>query len=1618
MSNMVRGESKAHPVCVRKGIDDMLRRAGKNVVYGALSLTLAATCTSLIASVPTAWADDEANGTGEGQGGIGEGTADIASICMVGDDGASSEVESGGSYTTSDCVLTLSEAVAIDTDKTCARLWDRDNRFVEETGIAVREDVLEPDYMDARSEITFILGDGDYGRIEFAVWDVGGRCIEATVTDISIDTQAPIVRIGYPWHKMSGTGDGLAYFDEQLVLPISIADRHVDVDRTTVCDRALRGLVEDGCHSNNSKDAFSCAAWAESANEDGLTVLSSMLMLGDGAYDLPLARAFDQNGQQAGEPVQAGSERMCGIVVDTQPPVVEALVDGAPAMVLGGEGQSPTVVFDGRVVLRICPTDASGIASVSLDEKSRRSGMGLASMPDGDGYLLESKSGVIDDTMSVTIRDLAGNERVWSLAPKGTQRRLGKTEEVDNEPIRLPAGDQLCPSGYPARLVEDTDAPRVTLTGVDEGELLRSPRKLGICVEDNRWGHVATGDGERIVATLRKDDIVVAQCGAAYDDARFDDTSHEYVLEVPACQDHTDDGHYVLTVMATDLAGHKSERLCRSFVVDTTSPTLDVTYADGDGFLHGPKSLVARRHVVRMSVHENEITTDALDAADAPLHIAVRAEDGGEAHDVVVGEWQQGADPGTFFCELVLGEDGTFSVGLSGHDLAGNPLTGSDGTHVGEGGYNTPWLVVDTTAPTIAWEIEPQADAPRRHAGIDYYRHPVTVALSVVDRNLDERRCEVTGPDGQPITVAWERSRRGADGNITHTARVTYMEDACDDEIGCVSLVVDVADHASNRGFEGPYRFVVDQTAPTITSASMSRPPTRTLLLTGMEDPVLFFNEQDGGPASITLSFMDEHLLDAAWADDPSGAYAVQVDDLRGKRAGELLLALEDPERYGEGEAGVLDRDVRVVVQDLAGNARIWTIDHNGELVADRDTGTQNVSLGGQGLYPLALIDDALAPRIRMEGVAEGRYYNSAQQVLISIDERNFAFLQQFDPQRPIVLCARREGGGEKDKTTWRVSAGQFVGSGAHYSYVQQLSLDGRYELVAQFDDVANNPSDTVRLGSFTLDSTPPQATVAWDNNDVRNGMYYRAPRTATITVVERNFDASLVEINTSGRVGEWSTRGDAHVCEVRFDADASSEQPHTLSVEVTDRAGNSMEPVREEDFVIDTKAPTAVLKRRVSEQDPFLVGQDEVMMPNRTAFSQAMVPIVELADEESLDASQVVATLEVERDGALHTAAFTSHREAAADNRMRVWWDNLGLDLKEDGTYYRLDADGIYRLSAEAVDLAGNTSGLVKASFSINRYGSNYYVEHMEGGHAANGVWGEGALLTEPPRIVVHEINVSGMATVGPEHEEECMVTKEHAHATSKILRTEGRESQGYVLKKVGGGEGTGAEGWSEYVYDIAPGNFGKGSDSDQGDGGQGTYRVDISSTDLAGNSNTTARYWDTPAPGVDGLATQEPSADLPSAKEGTVSFTLDEDGPVVSDLMVPNDVVVGRSCRATFRLVDQVTDGDEVRVLLNGEPVELHQEGSDAPLNDGELLSQGTYWFCIPARTVFVEQDVLVEARDYTGLESRVHRVRSGGIRVTTLLWETSIVLMVLGLVCGMAALWNHLKRSAGKH
>jgi len=1520
-------------------------------------------------------------------------------------------VADDGLYGSGVLKVTLEREVEIDSSGTCVRLYDENGELNKTV------DVAQSSGKARRSLLEFSLEDGDYSKVECVVRSRRGEEETATFSRIGIDTRGPVVTLGYDPAMAAYTKDGWQYFDEAQRVSVRVVDPHLDAEKTMLNGSSLADLIKRSDDASDPlKPGIAYTSWETVQDDWGKNVGYSVEMtFSDGVYRMPLAEAFDGAGNRTLQEIPLGNgTNVLGFTVDASAPEIIPTLDQSPTRVVSDSASGrPIAFFSAPLTLRLRLVDAlSGIARVDdvqgyetkrlYDERGGLAGLSVA-LPEG----------TFTDGVEFVVHDCVGNKRVWTMGPKGAQTVLGEESVVENAPLRREGSlEEVVPGGHPVLLVRDETAPALTLEGIEDGMKTNGPQTLALTISDAFLGYAMAYDPGQVVLSVLRDGEKIESLDCRLSDCESSDvsnTSATYCTEISANKKtHENDGTYEVHAQMRDLAGnvtHGGEDVVRSFTIDTVAPELEVSFDDEATQNHAREGRwFDAKRTARISVRDKSFSVDKLNEGGL-VHVEPTARDGHALEDVMVGAWREGTLSHEYSCEVEFPADGTYSLSVYGADEAGNVLVGTAGTEVDETGiYDTGTFVIDSTAPQVTWEYGPGAQAPNRVDGIDYFRRPVDIRIFVKDRNLDERLTSVTDSEGKEVAPVWSVLDHSDDGIATHVASITYREEETGTGVGRKAPHVRAIDLMGNASNEDIPAFVIDQTAPTLDEVRVSKAPDAEGRDDARDDPYQFFNEREGVPTTITFDFSDEYLLETAWVDDPDGAYDVRQQGPYHQRSGSLTLVLKDFEEDGAIRDVDMERNVRLYVRDVAGNVREWTCDRTGAIVADRVTSSANISLNGLGVYPYALIKDTTAPLVTLSGIEEGKYYNVPQTEHIVVSEHNFDYLTRFDPKRALVTVRAWDGTEGIAPSSWAITADQFVGSSPHYTYDQAFSNDGHYRLEASFDDYAGNASQRSTLEEFTIDRTAPVIDVTWDNVDVRNARYYRAPRVATIAVREHNFDPGLMSIETTGVIGGWASNGDVHTCEVAFRTDAPATNPHRLSVRGRDKANNEASPYVEPDFVIDTQAPSVSVLKRVSEGDRMEAGEQVTTLVDGSAFSQAVVPMVEVVDESNFDAQGVEVALVGLREGTTSAREAMRRVQPMGDKGERVDWGNIGFVESEEGSYYRLSADDVYTIKARATDLAGNVSDEALVSFSVNRYGSNFFFEESDGlRRGEDGSW-DATPLTSAPRIVVHEVNVSGVAAEEDGQEDEGhIVTKEYANATSAIGRTQHEQRNGYTLSSSTEASARNPyEGWTEYTYTIQPGNFGRGSDSDYGDGGQGTYRVDVSSRDKAQNNNTTAEYWESGVSRGGATGNDESQADLPKDKTATVRFTLDQDGPAIEDVDVPTGFVAGSDYTASFRLVDQITNGDYVSVTVDGKPVEVHGEELAGPVLPDVPVQQGTYTFDIAAKSAFAPREVEIHVSDYTGLEERSQTVRMGGFRVSTLVVE--LVLMIGALVVGL--------------
>ena len=413
----------------------------------------------------------------------------------------------------------------------------------------------------------------------------------------------------------------------------------------------------------------------------------------------------------------------------------------------------------------------------------------------------------------------------------------------------------------------------------------------------------------------------------------------------------------------------------------------------------------------------------------------------------------------------------------------------------------------------------------------------------------------------------------------------------------------------------------------------------------------------------------------------------------------------------------------RIVMEDYAGNELVWDGDSNKIYL---DVTPPN--------------HDELAPTVQAAAIADGSgrgpegnpLFASDVDVRITVEDPNevvssSGLYQLF--YRVLVNGEDMTGTTTPSTTTGAAGGGivSFYSSGPNYSENADTTdeeLTYRSELNFHFDKNAYNcndikiyvwggddagneiPENNAAYYAFGIDSTNPTITVSYDNNDVRNEKYFKADRTATVTVMERNFDPTRTVITTEAgaRIGGWEYRrgnsangdDDKWISHVRYDHDGN----YTFNVTAIDLVGNEAPPAN----YGESAAPKAFV---VDKTVPVInVTFDNNDVHNGKYYNKKRIADVEIT-EHNFNAADVRISNPVSLDG----SRIGSPRVSA--------WEGAG-DRKSASLTH--SADGDYTLRIDYTDLAGNVAeSYVADEFTIDTTAPELIITGVEDKHAYN---------------------------------------------------------------------------------------------------------------------------------------------------------------------------------------------------------------------------------------------------------------------------------------------------------
>lgn len=326
---------------------------------------------------------------------------------------------------------------------------------------------------------------------------------------------------------------------------------------------------------------------------------------------------------------------------------------------------------------------------------------------------------------------------------------------------------------------------------------------------------------------------------------------------------------------------------------------------------------------------------------------------------------------------------------------------------------------------------------------------------------------------------------------------------------------------------------------------------------------------------------------------------------------------------------------------------------------------------------------DAPTISVSYDNTEEDNFYNRNRVATITVHERN------FDPSKFTVSGSSGV-------------LGSWSNNGEVWVNTISFTEDKDYNFSLDCIDRAGNKAKTYTSENFTVDKTAPKLSVSWDVPNPSNENYFNSHRTATVTVVEHNFDSNLFKKTGSGVMSGWSSNGDVHTATVSFNEDGEFE----FGIGGTDKAGNASEVYNSGKFNIDATLPKLSIE-----------GVEEGI-----SYKEDIKFSVNMSDD-NIDSSKSSVELLGRKSGNIRVSGAISGKSGT-----------FTLDNIPKEELY----DDVYTLKATVTDKAGNVESK-NIKFSVNRFGSKY--TFLDADILGN-------YIREPKTVVINETNVDKLDT------------------------------------------------------------------------------------------------------------------------------------------------------------------------------------------------------------------------------------------------------------------------------
>lgn len=1021
------------------------------------------------------------------------------------------------------------------------------------------------------------------------------------------------------------------------------------------------------------------------------------------------------------------------------------------------------------------------------------------------------------------------------LKPKESRR-------IRDKPYNVDIGTQI-------NLVKEGNRPNLNIGDLDSNKAYNKNIQLNAQV--NNANNINLSGLKRITYWFDSEEptgdvnVIFETNATSFTDEEKNSAPNEYPFTIDAAENN---GAKKLYVKAEFLSG-KSTIISKDIDIDTVAPKVDLVY-DNNNAQNG--EYFNKERTATLTVTER---SDHFDKNTAKNNIVIKQFNGkGEVIDepqYTIGEWNttpgDTPDKDKHTIEIKYTGDAVYKIDFEYTDTAGNknePINVDDQ----KAAFT---FVVDKNKPTA--KIEATSDIKADNGSfikeswsglqseltLGYFaKKNITFRLTADDETSAianiyyyAKKYSNNEPNSKILTEA-------------ELARVSDWQEGDSFELteeGTYVVYVKAVDKAGNVTYVSSSGLIVDEQKPSIESTV----PSITI------NPEASLNTVYNGDVKVNVH-VSEPITNNSYSGLKKISYVVRNmgTQTQGQDDG-VLFEAETLETLKLGDL-IASKDVNFVVSSQLNNSNEVEI----EVTVVDNAG--NVSVKKQTIQI-----DTTAPVISVaydnNNASDGKYFNAPRTATVTVYERNFN-------ADYIEMQLKALAGSAIQISDWTHTAGTGNGDDAKHTATINYTVDDDYTFSIKGRDTAGNVfqgnpyvDGTVASEEFTIDQVRPTISVTYDNNNARNGNYYNAARTATITIVERNFDPQRVTAtiaNVSGTNGApalsaWTDNGDSHTATITYSTDGQ----YQFDIDVQDRAGNAATDYPRDEFFIDLTKPQLEIRDIVDQ----------------SANKGRVAPVIQYSDA-NFDPSTVEITLTGAMRGRVENKGFYTEIQ---NGQIYTYYDFA--NVKEE--------DDIYTLTAKITDKAGNTEEK-QITFSVNRFGSTY-------GFDENTKAIAGKYVREVGDIVIYETNVDPVDNV--------KITLFKNNKT--VVLEKGKDYQ--VIIEGGNGK------WYHYTYRINRSLF-----TDDA-----VYSITLYSEDKAGNV----------------------SENTLDTKKMNLRFGVDKTTPSVTFKNIDkNKVYVGEKYKAEIKLADNLAlskaeiylDGKLVATLDQTQLEELIKNGGDYAL------------------------------------------------------------------------------------